>query len=241
MQDTPNSYLEVERRDPFLGILGRGLGRREDFAFVNLCRFASSWPPLTVCRDRPQNMRTCNLHDCAVRFGSVRVLPGAALSKHVQIHCSGYIFRNPSVCCIRRLCSQEAPCRCVLVSHVGDVEMSQQIFRFGEVYTDHGHFLRSGATRSPWACLLVAGLPSWSDLGFAVLLGKSITTDFTAWRCYHVSCTLSAPWRRYIAMGLLTSTRLTPSCCFNPRFGLAVSENYLYIFQAPCGHGKTAQ
>ena len=31
MQDTPNSYLEVERRDFFLGILGSGLGRRECF------------------------------------------------------------------------------------------------------------------------------------------------------------------------------------------------------------------
>ena len=241
MEDTANPYLEVERRDPFLGILGRGLGRREEFAFVNLCRFDSSWPPFAVGRARPKIVRTCNLQDCVVRFGSVRVVPGAALSKHVEIHCSGYIFRSQSVCRIRRLCSREAPCRCVMGSQVGDLEMSQHIFRLSEVYTNHGHFLRSGATRSPWACLLVAGPAFWSDLGFPFLLSKSITTDFTAWRCYHVSCTLSAPWRRYIAMGLLTSTRPTPSCCFTARCGLAVSQNHSYICQAPCGHGKIAQ
>ena len=127
MQDTPNSYLEVERRDPFLGIFGRGLGRSEEFAFANLCRFDSSWPPFAVGRARPKIVRPCNLHGCVVRFGSVRVVPGASLSKRVEIHCSCYIFRSLSVCRIRRLCSREAPCRCVMGSQVGDLEMSQQI------------------------------------------------------------------------------------------------------------------
>ena len=97
MQDTPNSYLEVERRDPLLGILGRGLGRREEFAVVNSRRLDSLWPPFGVGRARPKIVRTCNLHDCVVRFGSFRVAPDAALSKHVKIHCSGYIFRSRSV------------------------------------------------------------------------------------------------------------------------------------------------
>ena len=92
MQDAPNSHLEVERRDPFLGILGRGLGRREEFARVNSCRFGSLWPPFGFVRARLPIVRTCNLHDCIARFCSFRVVPGAALSNHVKIHCSGYIF-----------------------------------------------------------------------------------------------------------------------------------------------------
>ena len=238
MLDTPNSYLEVERRDPFLGILGRGLGRREEFAFVNLCRFDSPWPPLAVGRARPKIVRTCNLHDCVVRFGSFRVVPGAALSKHVEIHCSGYIFRSQSVCRIRRLCSREAPRRCVKGLHVGDLGMPQQIFRLSEVYTNHGHFLRSGATRSPWALPCRRRTRLVERSGLPILASESITTDFTAWRCYHVSCTLSAPWRRYIATGLPTSTRATPSCCFTSRFGMAVSQNCLCLFSAQDGHGE---
>ena len=151
MQDTPNSYLEVERRDPFLGILGRGLGRREEFAFVNLCPSGSSWPPLAVGRARLKIVRTCALHDCVVRFGSFRVVPGAVLWEHVEIHCSGHIFRRQSVSHFRRLCSREALRRCVQGWHVGDFEMPQQVFRLSEIYTNPGHFLCSGATRSPRA------------------------------------------------------------------------------------------
>ena len=238
MQDTPNSHLEVERRDPSLGILGRGLGRGEEFAIVDLCRFDSSWPPLAVGRARPKIVRTCNLRDCIVRFGSFRVVPGAALSNHVKIHCFGYIFRSLSVCRIRRLCSRQAPRRCVKGWHVGRLEMSQQILRFSEVYTNHGHFLRSGATRSPWASPRRRRARLWSDLGFPCLLSKSITTDFTACRWYHAPCTRSAPWRRYIATGLPTSTRPTPSCCFTSRFGMAVCQNCLCSFSAQDGHGK---
>ena len=136
MQDTPNSHLEVERRDPFLGILGRGLGRREDFAVVNPRRFDSPWPPFGVGRARLEIVRTCNLHDRVARFGSFRVVPGAAFSKHVKIHCSGYIFRSQSVCRIRRLCSREAPRRCVKGWHAGGLEMPHQIFRLSELYTN---------------------------------------------------------------------------------------------------------
>ena len=59
--------------------------------------------------------------------------------------------------------------------------------------------------------LVVAGPALWSDLRFPFWPSKSITVDFAAWRCCHVSCTLSALWCRYIATGLLTSTRLASS------------------------------
>ena len=117
------------------------------------CRFDSPWPPFGGGRARPKIVRTCNLHDCVVRFGSFRIALGAALSKHVKIHCSGYVFRSQSVRRIRRLCSREAPRRCVKGWQVGDLEMSQQICRPSELYTNPGHFPRSGATRWPWARL----------------------------------------------------------------------------------------
>ena len=59
--------------------------------------------------------------------------------------------------------------------------------------------------------LVLAGPALWSDPRFPFWPSKSITVDFAAWRCCHVSCTLSAIWRRYIATGLLTSTRLASS------------------------------
>ena len=51
MQDTPNSYLEVEIRDLFLGIFGRGLGRNV-CGFVSFRRFLASIAalPLRSCR-----------------------------------------------------------------------------------------------------------------------------------------------------------------------------------------------
>ena len=238
MLDTPNSYLEVERREPFLGILGRGLGRREDFEVVDSGRFNGPWLPFMVVRARLVIMRTCIFDDCAVRFGSCQIVPGAVVSKHVKIHCSGYTFRSISVSRFRRLCSREARRRCVKGWHVGDLEMSHRIFRLGELYTNPGHFLRSGANWSPWTLLCRRRTRLWSDVGFQLLQSKSISADFTAWRCYHVSCTRSAPWRRYIATGLPTSTRPTPSCCFTSRFGMAVSQNCLCSFSAQDGHGK---
>ena len=112
MLDTPNSHLEIERRELALGILwrglagekilGLGLGRREDFAVVILCRFDSAWPPFGVGRVRLELVWTCNLHDRVARFGSFRILLGIAFSKYVNFHCSGYIFRSQSVCRIRR-------------------------------------------------------------------------------------------------------------------------------------------
>ena len=107
MQDTPNSYLEAERRESFLGILGRGLGRSEDFAFVDLCRPGGSWPPFVLGRAPLTILQTCAWHDFVVRFCSFRVVAGAALRGCVEIHCSGHIFRSPSVSHFRRLCSRE--------------------------------------------------------------------------------------------------------------------------------------
>ena len=52
MQDTPNSYLEVERRDPSLGILELGLRRGGNFAVVHLWRSDGSWL-LLVARRAP--------------------------------------------------------------------------------------------------------------------------------------------------------------------------------------------
>ena len=113
MQDTPNSYLEVERRESFLGILGRGLGRRGDFAFVDLCRFDGSWPPFGLGRAPLTILQTCAWHDFVVRFGPCRVVAGAAFAEQVQIHCSGHIFRSLSVSQFRRLCFRDALRRCV--------------------------------------------------------------------------------------------------------------------------------
>ena len=115
MQDTPNSYLEVERRESFLGILGRGLGRRGDFAFVDLCRFDGSWPPFGLGRAPLTILQTCAWHDFVVRFGLCRVVAGAAFAEQVQIHCSGHIFRSLSVSQFRRLCFRDALRRCVHV------------------------------------------------------------------------------------------------------------------------------
>ena len=86
--------------------------------------------------------------------------------------------------------------------------------------------------------LLVVGPAFWGDPGFPLLLSKSVITDLTAGRCYHVSCTLSASWRRCIATGLPTSTRTATSCCFTSRFGMAVSQNTLCLFTPPDGRGN---
>jgi len=88
---------------------------------------------------------------------------------------------------------------------------------------------------------VVAGPALWSDLSRQCSLSKSITTGFTARRCYHVSCILSAPWRRCIATNPPTSTLATTSCCFTSRFGMAVSQNTLCVFSAQDGHGKKSQ
>ena len=166
MQDTPNSYLEVERRESSLGILGCGLGRGGDFAFVDLCRSDSSWLLLAVGRARPQFVRTCALHDCVVRFGSFQVVPGAASCGHVEIHCSCHIFRGRSISRCRRLCPQDALCRCVRGLRVRDLEIPQQIFRLNEIYTNLGDFLCSGATRSPRALPCLRRTALWNDLRF---------------------------------------------------------------------------
>ena len=84
MQDTPNSHLEVERRDPFLGILGRGLGRREEFAVVNPRRFDSPWPPFGVGRARLKIVRTCNLHDCVGQSASFWLFPSCSRRRQVE-------------------------------------------------------------------------------------------------------------------------------------------------------------
>ena len=239
MLDTPNSYLEVERRESFLGILGRGLGRREDFEVVDSGRFNGPWLPFTVVRARLAIVRTCIFDDCAVRFGSSQIAPGAVVSKHVKIHCSGYTFRSISVSRLRRFCSREARRRCVKGWHVGDLEMSHLIFRLSELYTNLGHILRSRANRSPWTLVSRRRTRLWSDVGFQFLQSKSISTDFTAWRCYHVSCTLSAPSHRCIPTSLPTSTGPTPSSGFTPGFGMAVSQNTLRLFLAQDGRGKS--
>lgn len=132
MLDTPNSYLEVERRESLLGILGRGLGRREDFEVVDSGRFNGPWLPFMVVRARHVIVRTCIFDDCAVRFASCQIVPGAVVSKHVEIHCSGYTFRSISVSRFRRLCCREARRRCVKGWHVGDLEMSHRISRLSE-------------------------------------------------------------------------------------------------------------
>ena len=147
MLDTPNPYLEVERRESFLGILGRGLGRRIDFEVVGSGRFNGPWLPFMVVRARLVIVRTCIFDDCAVRFGSCQIVPGAVVSKHVEIHCSGYTFRSISVSRLRRLCSREARRRCVKGLHVGDLEMPHRIFRLRDLYANSGHFSCSGATR----------------------------------------------------------------------------------------------
>ena len=83
------------------------MGRREDFAFVDLCRPGGSWPPFVLGRAPLTILQTCAWHDFAVRFCSFRVVAGAALRECVEIHCSGHIFRSPSVSHFRRLCSRE--------------------------------------------------------------------------------------------------------------------------------------
>ena len=214
------------------------MGRREDFEVVDSGRFNGPWLPFMVVRARLVIVRTCIFDDCAVRFGSSQNAPGAVVSKHVKIHCSGYTFRSISVSRLRRFCSREARRRCVTGWHVGDLEMPHRIFRLSELYTNLGHFLRSGANRSPWALLSRRRTRLWSDVGFQFLQSKSISTDFTAWRCYHVSCTLSAPSHRCIPTSLPTSTGPTPSSCFTPGFGMAVSQNTLRLFLAQGGRGK---
>ena len=108
MQDTPNSYLEAERRESFFGILGRGLGRRGDFTFVDLCRPGGSWPPPVLGRAPRAILQTCAWHDFDVRFGPCRVGAGAVFAEQVQIHCSGHISRSLSVSRFRRVCFRGA-------------------------------------------------------------------------------------------------------------------------------------
>ena len=110
--------------------------------------------------------------------------------------------------------------------------MPHRIFRLSELYTNLGLLLRSGANRSPWALLVRRRTRLWSDVSFQFWQSKSISADFTAWRCYHVSCTLSAPSRRRTPTSFPTSTGPTPSSCFTPGFGMAVSQNTLRLFLA---------
>jgi len=101
-----------------------------------------------------------------------------------------------------------------------------------------GTFCAPAQPRGLGPFAVVAGPALWSDLSRQCLLSKSITTDFTARRCYHVSCTLSAPWRRCVATDPPTSTLATTSCCFTSRFGMTVSQNNLCVFSAQAGHGN---
>ena len=171
-------------------------------------------------------------------FGSCQIVPGAVVSKHVKTHCSGYTFRSISASPFRRLRSREARGRCLKGWRVGGLEMPHRIFRLSELYTNLGHFLRSGANRSPRTLLSRRRTRLWRDVGFQFLQSKSISADFTAWRCYHVSCTLPAPSHRCIPTNLPTSTGPTPSSCFTPGFGMAVSQNTLRLFLAQDGRGK---
>ena len=119
--------------------------------------------------------------------------------------------------------------------------MPQLIFRLCEIYTNPAHFLRSGAARSPRAVPCRRWTALWNDLLFPFWPCQSITADFSPWRRCHVSCILSAPWHRYIAVGLPTSARPTPLESFTSGFGMAVSQNYLRLFLAQGGHGKRHQ
>ena len=134
MQGIQDWHVEVERCDVSVGILGCGSDREDEFEFVNLCRFDNSWFPWAVGRVCLRIGWTCNLHDCVVRFGFVRVALRAASSKHVGL--SHLLLVLP---------------RCVLQiikgSHVVVSEMTQQISRASGTHINHGLFLRPGATR----------------------------------------------------------------------------------------------
>ena len=86
MQDTPNSYLEVERRDSFLGSLGRGLGRRRSFAVVHWWRSDGSWLLFAALRAPLAMAQTCALHNCAVHFWLLQNCSRCRLGK---------MYRNP--------------------------------------------------------------------------------------------------------------------------------------------------
>ena len=65
MPDTPNAHLEVERHDHFMGILVRGLGRKEKFEFVKLCVLTV---PGVHWRLTEFTLRSCGHAICMVAF-----------------------------------------------------------------------------------------------------------------------------------------------------------------------------
>ena len=158
MLDIPNSYLEVERRESFLGILGRGLGRRRSFAVVHLWRSDGSWLLFAALRAPLAMAQTCALHNCAVHFWLLQNCSRCRLGKMYRNPLLWRHISKPVAFSLPPLvCSPEAFGRCVHGWHVRALEVASLIFGSREIYTNLAHFSRSGVSRSPWPCPIVAG------------------------------------------------------------------------------------